>query len=390
MWQGMKRQSLRWIGALISLLALTLGGLSAQSAPEGSAYRWERVGADFVRPLFVTHAGDATGRLFVVQQGGKIEVLQGETRQTFLDLTERVSRSANSQNYTEQGLLGLAFHPDYAENGVFFVNYTDRNGTSVVARYRVDPANPQQALYDSEEILLTVQQPFPNHNGGHMAFGPDGYLYVSLGDGGAAGDPLGAGQNLSLLLGKILRLEVDSEGAYSIPADNPFVNQAGALPEIWSYGVRNVWRFSFDRQTGDMYLGDVGQNQWEEINFQAVGQGGANYGWKAYEASTRYDAGVQAPDATLPIFEYVHGNQNGCSVTGGYVYRGEQLPALNGVYFYGDFCSGRIWAGWQSAGTWTSQVFQDSGLSISSFGEDEAGELYVVDYNGAIYRLTAN
>lgn len=341
------------------------------------------------RPLFLTHAGDGTGRLFLLEQGGRISVIDPQTsaRQLFLDLTEKVTWDANSGGYTERGLLGLAFAPDYAESGLFYVNYTDRNGASVLARYRVSADNPDAADINSAEILFTVPQPFPNHNGGHLAFGPDGYLYVSLGDGGSANDPLGAGQNIELLLGKILRLDVSQPGAYSIPADNPFVGRAG-LDEIWAYGLRNVWRFSFDRATGDLYLGDVGQNQYEEINFEPAGSaGGFNYGWNAFEASRVFNRNVSAPDAVLPIAEYDH--SLGCSVTGGYVYRGATLAdTLDGVYLYGDYCSGRVWAAYRSPqGAWNSDVFLQTGLQISSFGEDEAGELYIVDYGGRLFRI---
>lgn len=361
---------------------LRLEALPLTDAASGQPYEMRR-------PLFLTHAGDGTGRLFLLEQGGRISVINPQTnaRQLFLDLTEQVTWDANSGGYTERGLLGLAFAPDYAESGLFYVNYTDRNGASVLARYRVSADNPDAADINSAEILFTVPQPFPNHNGGHLAFGPDGYLYVSLGDGGSANDPLGAGQNIELLLGKILRLDVSQPGAYSIPADNPFVDRAG-LDEIWSYGLRNVWRFSFDRATGDLYLGDVGQNQYEEINFEPAGSaGGFNYGWNAFEASHVFNRNVSAPDAVLPIAEYDH--SLGCSVTGGYVYRGAALAdALDGVYLYGDYCSGRVWAAYRSPqGAWNSDVFLQTGLQISSFGEDEAGELYIVDYGGRLFRI---
>lgn len=361
---------------------LRLEALPLTDAASGQPYEMRR-------PLFLTHAGDGTGRLFLLEQGGRISVINPETnaRQLFLDLSEKVTWDANTGGYTERGLLGLAFAPDYAASGLFYVNYTDRNGASVLARYRVSADNPDAADINSAEILFTVPQPFPNHNGGHLAFGPDGYLYVSLGDGGSANDPLGAGQNIELLLGKILRLDVSQPGAYSIPADNPFVGAAG-LDEIWAYGLRNVWRFSFDRATGDLYLGDVGQNQYEEINFEPAGSGGGfNYGWNAFEASRVFNRNVSAPNAVLPIAEYDH--SLGCSVTGGYVYRGAALAAaLDGVYLYGDYCSGRVWAAYRDAqGAWNSGVFLETGLQISSFGEDEAGELYVVDYGGRLFRI---
>lgn len=361
---------------------LRLEALPLTDAASGQPYEMRR-------PLFLTHAGDGTGRLFLLEQGGRISVINPQTnaRQLFLDLSEKVTWDANTGGYTERGLLGLAFAPDYAESGLFYVNYTDRNGASVLARYRVSADNPDAADSNSAEILFTVPQPFPNHNGGHLAFGPDGYLYVSLGDGGSANDPLGAGQNIELLLGKILRLDVSQPGVYSIPADNPFVGAAG-LDEIWAYGLRNVWRFSFDRATGDLYLGDVGQNQYEEINFEPAGSGGGfNYGWNAFEASQVFNRNVSAPNAVLPIAEYDH--SLGCSVTGGYVYRGAALAdALDGVYLYGDYCSGRIWSAYRDAqGAWNSGVFLETGLQISSFGEDESGELYVMDYGGRLFRI---
>jgi glucose/arabinose dehydrogenase len=314
----------------------------------------------------------------------------GANKQTFLDLTALVSAEANGNGYTERGLLGLAFSPDYINDGRFYVNYTDRQGTTIIARYTVAADNPNQADPNSAEIIFTQPQPYANHNGGHMAFGPDGFLYVSLGDGGAANDPLGAGQDLDMLLGKILRIDVAPISGYSIPPSNPFV-AGGGLPEIWAYGVRNVWRFSFDRATGDLYLADVGQNLYEEVNFQSADSaGGENYGWNGYEASQVFNRQAIAENAVMPIAEYAHSGANGCSVTGGYVYRGATLPQLEGVYLYGDYCSGRIWIAYRDTDdAWQSSVFRDSGLQISSFGEDEAGELYILHYGGAVYRVTA-
>jgi len=236
--------------------------LFRESAPDPASIRLEPFASGFDRPLYVTSAGDGSGRLFVVEQSGRIHVYsaEGVNLGVFLDTTDLVSPNVFSGGYTERGLLGLAFHPDYADNGLFFINYTDRGGATAVARYSVS-ADPDRADPASADVIFSLAQPFPNHNGGHMDFGPDGYLYISLGDGGAAGDPLDAGQNTGLLLGSILRLDVNSDSGYTIPADNPFVNSDQGEPEIWAYGLRNVWRFSFDRATGDMYLGDVGQNQ---------------------------------------------------------------------------------------------------------------------------------
>lgn len=364
-----------------------------ESPPDGDSVQLQPFIGDLRRPLYVTHAGDGTERVFIVQQGGIIYVTNstGTELDTFLDVTPLVSAEANGSGYSERGLLGLAFHPQFAQNGLFFINYTDRQGATNIARYTVSADDPNQADVNSASIIFTHPQPFPNHNGGHIAFGPDGYLYVSLGDGGSANDPLGAGQNIEVLLGKILRLDVNTTTGYAIPPDNPFVGVTGA-DEIWAYGVRNVWRFSFDRATGDLYLGDVGQNQWEEINFQpADSPGGENYGWNAYEASHVFNRSLNVTNSVMPIAEYQHTGANGCSVTGGYVYRGNALPQLQGAYLYSDYCSGRIWIAYRdTSNTWQSAVFKDTGLTVSSFGEDENGELFIVDYAGTVYRLTAS
>lgn len=353
-------------------------------------YQLVPVASGFSRPLYVTHAGDGSGRLFVVEQGGAIRVIKDGVvlAQPFLDVSGLISREALEDGYTERGLLGLAFHPGYADNGWFYIDYTDVNGHTVVARYTVSADDPDRADPASAAPLLYVQQPYANHNGGHMAFGPDGYLYVSLGDGGSGGDPDGNGQNLATLLGSILRLDVNVADGYAIPADNPFVDREGAHPEIWAWGLRNVWRFSFDRATGDLYLADVGQDQWEEINFQPVSSAGdENYGWNAFEGTHVYSGQPAASDVVAPVLEYAHSNGR-CSVTGGYVYRGERIPALQGVYLYGDWCTGTIWSAQQDAGgLWQAVVSLESGRSISSFGEDEAGELYLVDYGGEVLRF---
>lgn len=360
---------------------------SGRSAPDPAQFTLLPLIDGLDRPLYLTHASDGSGRRFILEQSGRIWVLGlGAEPQIFLDLQALVSQDVFRGTYTERGLLGLAFHPNFAENGLFFVNYTDLNGDTVVARYSISATDTEIADPNSAEILLTVEQPYPNHNGGHMAFGPDGYLYISMGDGGAAGDPENRAQNLETLLGKLLRIDVDSGSPYGIPADNPFAN-GGGLPEIWASGLRNVWRFSFDRATGDLFLGDVGQNAWEEINFQAAGAaGGQNYGWRPYEANYRY-SGETAPESmTLPVLEYPH--SQGCAVTAGYVYRGDALPDMDGVLVYGDFCSGIVWGGYRdTAGAWQSLILLDSDYSISSFGEDEAGELYLLDHGGTIYQF---
>lgn len=390
----------RWIMTSVLLLMLLTGGvISAQDndsepvimrdgPPDAGQFALETVMDGFRRPLYLTHAGDDSGRLFLLEQGGVIYVMDGETyeRSIFLDVSDLVSPAANSSSYTEQGLLGLAFAPDYADSGTFYINYTDRSGHTAVARYQVSD-DPDVADPASAEIIFTQVQPFPNHNGGHIDFGPDGYLYVSLGDGGAANDPLGAGQDITSLLGTILRLDVNTDSGYGVPDDNPFVESGTGAPEIWSYGLRNVWRFSFDRATGDMYLGDVGQNQWEEINFQpADSPGGENYGWNAYEATHVFNQGVQADDPVMPIAEYDH--SQGCSVTGGYVYRGESIPTLTGTYLYSDYCSGNIWYAYRDTNmTWQSEIFLRPGIQVSSFGEDESGELYIINYSGSVLKL---
>lgn len=359
-------------------------------AQQPVAYQLVPVVEGLSRPLYVTHAGDGSGRLFIVEQSGAIRVLADDALLdvAFLDVSDLISPAATGGGYTERGLLGLAFHPDYAENGVFFINYTDTAGNSVLARYTVSVDDPNRADPDSAEQLFYLSQPYSNHNGGHLAFGPDGYLYMSLGDGGSAGDPQGNGQDPATLLGTILRLDVDTEEGYAIPDDNPFVDRDDARPEIWAWGLRNVWRFSFDRATGDLYHADVGQNQWEEVNFQpADSPGGENYGWAAYEGTHIYSGAEPASEVVMPVLEYDHAGGH-CSVTGGYVYRGEALPGLQGYYLYGDWCSGTIWAARQDdAGNWTTDVSLQSGRPISSFGEDEAGELYLVDYDGSVLRF---
>jgi glucose/arabinose dehydrogenase len=314
----------------------------------------------------------------------------GERLETpFIDLSGIVSQDVRSR-YSERGLLGLAFHPNYAENGLFFVNYTDENGTPHVAEYTVSEDNPNRANPDSGRELLSVGQPYANHNGGHMSFGPDGYLYISFGDGGSADDPLNTGQDPGDLLGSLLRIDVtdyDAPQPYGIPEDNPVFDDPTFAPEVWSYGLRNVWRFSFDRATGDMYLADVGQNAIEEVNFEPVdADGGRNYGWEAYEGAQRYLGPEPQGNVVMPFTTYPH--SQGCSVTGGYVYRGADIPELDAAYLYGDYCSGNIWAAYRNPdGNWQSDIIMNTNARISSFGEDESGELYVVDYNGRILRF---
>lgn len=361
--------------------------IEALNFPDTSQTTWRPLTEGLNRPVDVTNAGDGSDRLFIIEQIGLIRIFQeGVLLDTpFLDIRDRVGSDSN-----EQGLLGLAFHPNYAETGLFFVNYTDKSGNTVIARFQVDAAQPNLADAASETVLLKVDQPYPNHNGGVVAFGKDGYLYLGLGDGGSAGDPQNNAQSLGVLLGKILRIDVNQGDFYTTPADNIFAE--GQQPEIWAYGLRNPWRFSFDRQTGDLYIGDVGQNQWEEIDFLPAGHpAGANFGWNYMEGNHPYKGQSPPTDLKLigPIAEYDH--SQGCAVTGGIVYRGSELPEWDGIYLFADYCSGTI-TGLRrdNQGGWLQQeLFQNVGL-IASFGEDEQGEIYVADHNGRILRLEAN
>jgi len=328
--------------------------------------------------------------LFVVQQSGQIMLARdGVLLETpFLEISDRTSLPRSGTSYGERGLLGLAFHPQFSQNGFFYVNYTDRNGDTNISRFQVRPENLDQADPASEKRLLFVSQPYPNHNGGMLEFGPDGYLYIGLGDGGSSGDPQGNAQSNTTLLGKILRLDVDTGDPYAIPADNPFAN-GGGLPEIWANGLRNPWRFAFDSLTADLYVADVGQNQWEEVSFLPSGSSAsANFGWDYYESFHTFEG--QPPEGAQfiqPVAEYSH--EQGCSITGGYVYRGVNLPAWQGVYLYGDYCSGLVWGLLHSVdGAWQNELLFETGMNITSFGLDETGELYLADFSsGAIYRL---
>jgi glucose/arabinose dehydrogenase len=358
---------------------------SPSTLPDPNDYEWHAMVDGLTAPIGFEDALDGSGRLFVIEQAGVIRIIQDGNilPVPFLDIRNRVGSSGS-----EQGLLGLAFHPDYIENGYFFVNYTDRNGDTVIARYRVS-ADPSIADPASEVRLLQVSQPYRNHNGGDMAFGPDGYLYISLGDGGSGGDPQNHGQSPETLLGSLLRIEVGEAESFSIPPDNPFV-QGGGRPEIWAYGLRNPWRISFDRSTGDLYIADVGQNAWEEVNFQPAGSpGGENYGWNIMEASHCYQStACDQSGLTLPVVEYALHVEGDCAVTGGYVYRGSSLPEWQGIYIYGDYCSGRVWGLFQNpSGTWENGLLFETGARITSFGQDEAGEVYMVNHRGEVYQL---
>jgi glucose/arabinose dehydrogenase len=334
--------------------------------------------------------GDTT-RIFIVEKTGAIRILENGAPlpRPFLDIADQVSSGP------EQGLLGLAFHPQYASNGKFYVNYTDKSGNTHVVQYQVS-ANPDSASATHQDVL-SVNQPYPNHNGGCLAFGPDGFLYVGMGDGGSGGDPQGNGQNLNALLGKMLRLDVDGSAPYAIPADNPFVGRPGALPEIWSYGLRNPWRFAFDPEGGDLYVADVGQGAWEEIDYEPAATGGRNYGWNRMEGLHCYppNSSCDTTGLVMPVAEYGH-TGGACSVTGGRVYRGSAMPELRGTYFYGDYCSGMIRSLKISGGDavaeqdWTTSLRTKSGgamSGLSSFGVDGKGELYLVLLGGAVYRL---
>jgi len=346
---------------------------NAVSFPDPNNYQWQGWIPGLENPVDIQNAGDGSGRLFIVEQPGRIRIFaNGQLLEpAFLDITDRVDDSAS-----EMGLLGLAFHPDYEHNGYFYVNYTEAGGDTAIARYQVG-ADGNSADPNSEKKLLGVKQPFPNHNGGAVVFGPDGYLYLGLGDGGSGGDPFGNGQKLNTLLGKILRIDVDQGDPYLVPGDNPFGS------EVWHYGLRNPWRLSFDHVTGDMFIADVGQGSWEEIDVAPAGQGGLNFGWNLFEGNHEY-AGGSSSGITGAVAEYDHGQ--GCSVTGGYVYRGI-LPEWQGIYLYGDYCSGYVWGLFIGDQGWQNQLLFESGARISTFGVDESGELYLADYAGTVYKL---
>lgn len=324
-------------------------------------------------------------RLFVIEQGGVIRTIKDKALEpeAFLDIKSRV------QSGGEMGLLGLAFDPNVSGSSAFYVNYTDHADNTIVARYKLSKQTGR-ADPGSEKILLKIKQPFSNHNGGNMAFGPDGYLYIGMGDGGSGGDPDNRSQNMNDLLGKMLRIDVKGDGDYQVPKDNPFA-KSGGKPEIWASGLRNPWRFSFDRQTGDLYIADVGQGDWEEISVQAArSKGGENYGWRCYEGSHTFKTqGCPAASSfTAPIIEYDH-SKDRCSVTGGFVYRGGKFLALDGKYFYADYCTGEMFYSQQTSGVWNSVLAADASFHISTFGEDNKGELYLADYDsGTIYQIT--
>jgi glucose/arabinose dehydrogenase len=398
------------VGGALLLVVLSpgLSPAAAQPAVDWPTITFTQVFGGLNGPVHLTNAGDGSGRMFIVEKAGRIMIAEGGviSPTPFLDIEGRVGSGGS-----EQGLLSVVFPPGYEVKGYFYVNYTDVNGDTVVARYHVT-ADPDVADPASEEIILTVDQPYANHNGGQLAFGPDGYLYIGMGDGGSAGDPEEYAQDPSSLLGKLLRIDVEFGGVvtepittthsvylpliqggteitlpYRIPPGNPYTQTAGYRDEIWALGLRNPWRFSFDPATGDLYIGDVGQGSWEEIDFQpASSSGGENYGWDIMEGAHCYeDPNCDPTGLVLPVAEYSH--SLGCSVTGGWVYRGPNAPGMQGIYFYADYCSGRVW-GLAYDGGWQHQELADTGFSITSFGVDEVGYLYVLDYwSGDVYRV---
>jgi|GEM_PF-1274437 glucose/arabinose dehydrogenase len=399
-------ESLRSVGAVGRVLSaaclfLALISTPAFAASNGGlpAVQLTQLPGSLDSPLDVVNAGDGSGRLFVVEQTGHIRLFKnGAFNATdFLDIHTVVNYDGG-----ERGLLGAAFHPNYVNNGFFYVYYTDLSSpvyNLTIARYTVS-ADPDVADPASAQIVLQIPHPVnTNHNGGNLVFGPvDHYLYMGTGDGGGGGDVPNNAQNKNILLGKLLRIDVDGTGAvpcgqstpmpYAIPPTNPFVGVAGC-DEIWAYGVRNPWRFEFDRETADMIMADVGQELYEEVDFQpASSAGGENYGWHLMEGLHCYNPPTNCDDGslTLPVLEETHAN-GWCAIVGGFRYRGAAIPGLTGVYLYGDLCLGEIWAATESAGIWTAQRLLDPSLTISSFGQDEAGELYVVDLGGAVYRI---
>ncbi|MBI5949619.1 MAG: PQQ-dependent sugar dehydrogenase [Chloroflexi bacterium] len=375
--RSLLRGGVGWlVAAGVSVVALwaVLGTGSRAAEPGGPEIELKPFAQGLSQPVHLT--GDGSGRLFVVERQGRIRLLStgGSVLATYLDITDRVLSAG-----AEQGLLSVAFPPDFAASGHFYVDYTAGSGAGEtrISRFTADPANPSRALPGSEQVILAIGQPYANHNGGQVAFGPDGMLYIGTGDGGGEGDPQGNAQDPYELLGKLLRVD-----PRQLPVD---------IDTHYAKGLRNPWRFSFDRATGDIYIGDVGQDSFEEVDYLPAGASpGANFGWDVMEGNHCYPppgtSCQQPPAYVAPIAEYPR-TLGSCAVTGGFVYRGSQVPDLSGTYVYGDFCSGRIWGLRQAGGAWTNAELLQSGLSIISFGEGDDGELYVVDYGGAIYKI---
>ncbi len=377
----------RLLLSFLTLTVLLIFSSSSIAQPNIPNIRLNKIAEGFTSPVFVTGARDGTNRLFVVEQAGIIRVLKpGEAGpgRLFLDIRDRVESGG------EMGLLSVAFHPKFRENGRFFVNYTTRKRKlyTRISEFQVRPGSDGPAEL-SEIVWLAFEQPYENHNGGLNLFGPDGYLYIGTGDGGSANDPHYNGQRLDTLLGKMLRVSVDGTDpgkGFAIPKDNPFIGMPGVLPQIYAYGLRNPWRFSFDRQTGQLWAGDVGQDHREEIDLIVKG---GNYGWRPMEGAIctpGVNPNCDTKGFALPVLDYER--KDGGSVTGGYVYRGKNFPALNGVYIYGDFVSGNLWGlRFEGGRIAVQKKFAVTGLNISSFGEDDQGEVYLVDYSGGIYRI---
>ena len=370
-------------------------GTAVAAAPTSATIKLTTIASGLSKPVFITSARDGTGRTFIVEQGGRILVRKsGSVLATpLLDISGSVSKGG------EQGLLGLAFHPSFKTNRKFYVNYTNGSGNTVIREYRTSTSNPDRVESGSGRTVLWIDQPYANHNGGMLAFGPDGYLYIATGDGGSAGDPGNRAQSIDSLLGKILRINVNgstSTRGYLNPSSNPYVGRSGRN-EIWQRGLRNPWRFSFDRKTGSMWIGDVGQYRYEEVNRAiktSTGAGrGVNWGWRVMEGRTCYrpSSGCNTSGKKLPLYVYSHSSNGRCAVTGGYVYRGSAIPALVGYYVFGDYCSGEIFAVKAGSSYPASKITlrgAGSGRLISSFGESASGELYVVDLNGKIYAIS--
>lgn len=391
---------LEWHDAAATILEPVSGTASAGPEPEpGPAagvpvpsplepdlppVRLVEIASGFDRPLFLTHAGDGSGRLFVVEQGGRVWILRGSERSArpYLD-----ARPVLDESSGERGLLGLAFAPDFARSGVLFLSHTAPGPANVVTRVQVDPAAEEVSLARTERIFA-IDDPAHNHNGGMIAFGPDGYLWIGSGDGGRAGDPWDNARDLGSRLGKMLRIDVSTR-PYRVPPDNPFVGRRGAAAEVWALGLRNPWRFSFDRETGELWIGDVGQGAWEEIDVEDPRAGGGrHYGWRTMEGRHCFDPrrGCDPGGLTLPIHEY--GHDQGCSVTGGYVYRGLAIPALSGHYLFSDYCRGTVWAlRRDESGAARVEVLLESRRPVSSFGEGPDGEIYLCDHQGAVLKI---